>query len=124
MKSRGRVNSTVMRLSLSLPEPMLVDVIKMYLIYLTCHPIFFGYIFFVRWFTGLSKPAPDSVLRVVALRYVLWLAVAGIGWLIFATNLLYWGIVFVTSALDIGIYYLTLDMAKRALQGSADIGAA
>jgi heme O synthase-like polyprenyltransferase len=61
---------------------------------------------------------------VVALRYVLWLAVAGIGWLIFATNLLYWGIVFVTLALDIGIYYLTLGMAKRALQGSADIGAA
>jgi len=103
---------------------MLVDVIKVYLIYLTGHPVFFGCIFLVRWFTGLSKPAPASVRRVVALRYVLWLVVAGIGWLLFATNLLYWGIVFVTSALDIGVYYLTLGMAKRALQGRADIGAA
>jgi hypothetical protein len=50
--------------------------------------------------------------------------VAGIGWLLFATNLLYWGIVFVTSALDIGVYYLTLGMAKSALQGRADVGAA
>lgn len=86
--------------------------------------MFFGYIFLVRSFTGLAKPAPASVRRAVALRYVLWLVVAGIGWLLFATNLLYWGIVFVTSALDIGVYYLTLGMAKRALLDRAVVGAA
>jgi hypothetical protein len=113
-----------MRLQLSLFEPMLVDVIKLYLIYLTCHPVLFGYVFFVRRFTGLSKPVPPYINRIVVLRYILWLVIAGIGWLLLATNLLYWGVVFVTSALDMGVYYLTLGMAKRELQRRAGTGAA
>ena len=103
---------------------MLVDVIQMYLYYLTFHPIFFGYIFGVRWLTGYPKPMPPHIPRIILLRYVLWLCVAGIGWLLFVTDLLYWGVVFVTSALDIGVYYLTLGMAKRGLHGRTANGAA
>ena len=85
--------------------------------------MFFGYIFLVRSRDWRNLRQPLFVGR-WHFGYVLWLVVAGIGWLLFATNLLYWGIVFVTSALDIGVYYLTLGMAKRALQDRAVVGAA
>src|SRR5262245_40460707 len=95
---------------------MLVDVIQLYLLCITIHPNFFGYILFVRWFTSYPKPVPPQIARIGLLRYALWLLVAGVGWLLLVTHSLYWGVPFVTVALDLGVYYLTLTVAKRAAQ--------
>jgi len=115
---RRPLNRSVMQLSLSFPGPMSADVVQLYLCYITFHPLLFGYIWFVQWLTSYPKPVPTAELRIALLRNFLFLAIAGIGWLLFVTNLLYWSIFVIAMGLDLAVFYLTKIMAKRLHQRS------
>ena len=113
-----QLKAVVMQLLFSLPGPMSVDVIQLYLYCISFSPLIFAYIWFIQWLTSYPRPMSWAVLRIALFRDLLFLISAGIGWALFATDLLYWGIVFVTSSLDVATFYLTRRMAIRLMQRS------
>jgi len=105
-----------MPLLFSLGGPMSVDVIVLYLGYLTFYPLLYGYMWFIQWLTSHPKPISAAELRIALFRHLSLLISAGIGWVLFATDLLYWGIIFVTLSLDFIALYSTRWMAMRLMQ--------
>lgn len=95
---------------------MSVDVIVLYLAGLTFYPLLYAYMWFIQWLTSHPSPISPAELRIALFRHLLLLISAGIGWVLFATDLLYWGIILVTSSLDFIAFYSTRRMGIRLMQ--------
>ena len=113
-----QLKAIVMQLLFSLGGPMSVDVIVLYLGGLTFYPLLYAYMWFIQSLTSHPKPVSQAELRIALFRHLLLLISAGIGWVLFATGLLYWGIILVTSCLDFISFYSTRRMAVRLMERS------